>query len=167
VAIDDRRLAETIEYVAIRRLQDRYADIVNRRTWQELHEVMRPGCRLTLDLGDTEKAFDGPAAIGDFIGTQLEQFSFFEFVILNTVVHVDVDAGSAGARTYMQELRQNVDDGRRTNAFGVYQDGFERDPDGRWWFARRRYNSYSRTQVQGPEHEQVVFDVPVVPLDEL
>jgi hypothetical protein len=167
VGIDERRLAETIEYVAVRRLQDRYADIVNRRTWEELHEVMRPDCRLTLDLGDRELAFDGPGAIGGFIGEQLEVFSFFEFVILNTVVELDLDAGTAGARMYMQELRQNVSDGRRTNAYGVYQDRFEQDPDGRWWIARRRYSSYSRTQVDGPEHEQVVFDVKVIPLSEL
>ncbi len=165
--IDARRLAETVEYVAIRRLQDRYADIVNRRTWSELHEVMRPQCRLTLDLGDKELAFDGPGAIGDFIGEQLEVFSFFEFVILNTVIEVDLDGGTAGGRMYMQELRQNVSDGRRTNAYGVYQDRFEQDPDGRWWIARRLYNSYSRTQVDGPEHEQIVFDVPVRALDQL
>ena len=54
MGIDERRLAETIEYVAVRRLQDRYADIVNRRTWDELHEVMRPDCTLTLDLGDRD-----------------------------------------------------------------------------------------------------------------
>jgi len=167
VGIDDRRLADTVEYVAIRRVQDRYADIVNRRTWSELHEVMRPGCTLTLDLGDKDLVFDGPGAIGDFIGSELERFSFFEFVILNTVIEVDLDAGTAGARMYMQELRQNVSDGRRTNAFGVYQDRFEQDSDGRWWFARRRYNSYSRTQIDGPENEQVVFDVPVIALSDL
>jgi hypothetical protein len=167
VGIDERRLAETIEYVAVRRLQDRYADIVNRRTWDELHEVMRPDCRLTLDLGDRELAFDGPGAIGGFIGEQLEAFSFFEFVILNTVVELDLDAGTAGARMYMQELRQNVSDGRRTNAFGVYHDRFDQDPDGRWWIAARRYNSFSRTQIDGPEHEQVVFPLPDITLADL
>ena len=60
---------------------------------------------------------------------------------------------------YMQELRQNVSDGRRTNAYGVYHDRFERH-EGRWWFAHRRYGSYSRTAVLGPEHEQVVFPLP-------
>src|SRR6478609_9153270 len=167
MTIDDRRVAETVEYVAVRRVQDRYADIVTRRAWPELHELMRPDCRLSLDLGDRTLGYDGPQAIGDFISEQLEVFSFFEFVILNTVVEVDLDAGVARARMFMQELRQNVSDGRRTNAFGVYQDRFEQDPDGRWWFARRRYNSYSRTQIDGPENEQVVFDVPVIALGDL
>ncbi len=119
MGIDDRRVAETVEYVAVRRVQDRYADIVTRRAWPELHDLMRPDCRLSLDLGDRTLGYDGPQAIGDFIGDQLEAFSFFEFVILNTVVEVDLDAGVARARMFMQELRQNVSDGRRTNAFGL------------------------------------------------
>jgi hypothetical protein len=167
MGIDERRVAETVEYVAVRRVQDTYADIVTRRAWSELHGIMKPGCLLTLDLGDRELAFEGPQAIGDFIGEQLEQFSFFEFVILNTVVEVDLDAGVARTRMFMQELRQNVDDGRRTNAFGVYHDRFEQDGGGRWWFARRRYSSFSRTVAQGPEHEQVVFPLPDITLAEL
>ena len=158
----EERLAEALDYLDIRRLQNRYADIVTRRTWDELHEIMRPGCTLELDLGDETKVFDGPQAIGDFIGDSLTQFSFFEFVILNTVIEVDVAGGVAGGRMYMQELRQNVSDGWRTNAYGVYHDRFERH-DGTWWLARRRYASFSRTIAPGPENEQVVF--PLKPLD--
>jgi hypothetical protein len=128
---NEERLAEALDYLDIRRLQNRYADIVTRRAWAELHEIMRPGCKLELDLGDNQMVFDGPQAIGDFIGEQLEAFEFFEFVILNTVIEVDVEAGVAGGRMYMQELRQNVSDGRRTNAYGVYHDRFERH-DGTW-----------------------------------
>ncbi|HZJ27942.1 MAG TPA: nuclear transport factor 2 family protein [Acidimicrobiia bacterium] len=167
MSIESERVAETVEYVALRRLQNRYGDIVTRRAWPELHEIMRPTCTLALDLGDAAGQLDGPGAIGDFIGGQLEQFSFFEFVILNTVVEINRAVGTAGARMYIQELRQNVTDGRRTNAFGVYHDHVERDADGRWWFARRRYGSFSRTQALGPENEQVVFDLPVFALDEL
>lgn len=113
---NDARLSEALDYLDIRRIQNRYADIVTRRAWAELHEIMRPTCRLELNLGDSTMSFDGPGAIGDFIGDQLTQFSFFEFVILNTVIDVNVETGVAGARMYMQELRQNVSDGRRTNA---------------------------------------------------
>lgn len=162
MATTDERLLEALDYLDIRRLQNRYADIVTRRDWAELHDIMRPDCTLELDLGDDAMKFDGPGAIGDFIGESLTQFSFFEFVILNTVIDVDVAGGVAGGRMYMQELRQNVSDGRRTNAYGVYHDRFERH-DGRWWLARRRYASFSRTIAPGPEHEQVVF--PLKPLD--
>ena len=74
---------ETIAYTAVRRVQDRYADIVTRRAWPELAEIMRADCTITVDLLDRGSIdFVGPAAIGDFIGTQLEQFDFFEFVIM-------------------------------------------------------------------------------------
>lgn len=163
---DEHRLAVALDELDVRRLQDRYADVVTRRAWAELHELMRPGCRLELDLADRQLAFDGPEAIGTFIGTQLDQFSFFEFVILNTVIEVDSAAGVARARMYMQELRQGVDDGRRSTTYGVYHDRFERHDD-RWWFARRRYGSYSRTAAPGAAHDQDVFPLPVIPLDQL
>jgi len=166
MASTEERLAEALDYLDIRRLQNRYADIVTRRAWLELHEIMRPSCTLELNLGDESKFFDGPKAIGDFIGDSLQQFEFFEFVILNTVIEVDVAAGVAGGRMYMQELRQNISDGRRTNAYGVYHDRFERQDD-KWWFARRRYGSFSRTIAPGPEHEQIVFPLPLHDLGSL
>ena len=46
------------------------------------------------------------------------------------------------------------------NAYGLYHDRFERH-DGTWWLARRRYGSFSRTIAPGPEHEQVVFPLPL------
>lgn len=162
----DLEVAETVAWVALRRLQHRYADIVTRRAWPELAEIMRPDCVITVDVVDRALEFHGPGAIGDFIGTQLEQFDFFEFVILNTVMDIDAPAGTATARMYMQEARQNVDDGRRSDTYGVYHDRFERTHDGRWWFARRRYRSYARTDTS-PEasRDLVVFDLPVLDLD--
>ena len=159
-APDDATLAETVAYVALRRLQNRYADIVTRRAWPELHGVMRPDCAITVDLLDRRIDFTGPGEIGDFIGTQLEQFDFFEFVILNTVMEIDATAGTAGARTYIQEARQNRDDGRRSDTFGVYHDRFERDADGRWWISRRRYRSYARTNPAGAGADLTVFELP-------
>ncbi|MEZ5166708.1 MAG: nuclear transport factor 2 family protein [Acidimicrobiales bacterium] len=156
-------LDETIAYVALRRLQSRYADIVTRRAWPEFHEIMRPDCVVTVDLIDRAIDFNGPQAIGDFIGGQLEQFDFFEFVILNTVMEIDAAAGTAGARMYMQEARQNVADGQRSDTFGVYHDRFVRDADGRWWFARRHYRSYARTRT-GPDDGSPRRDLDVFPL---
>lgn len=150
---------ETIDFIAIQRVHASYADIVTRRAWGELHTVMLPSCSLNLSLGDRDLSIDGPAAIGAFIGEQLQQFSFFEFIILNSVVQIDDDGSRAGARMYMQEARQNVSDGRRTDAFGVYHDRLEKH-DGRWWLAKRLYGSYSRTIATRPENEQVVFPLP-------
>lgn len=163
----ETQLSETIAYIALRRLQNRYADIITRRAWPELHEIMRPDCVVTVDLLDRAFDFDGPQAIGDFIGAQLEQFSFFEFVILNTVMDIDTDAGTATARMYMQEARQTVAEGRRSDTFGVYHDRLDRDPDGRWWFAGRLYRSYARTNPAGADEDLTVFDLPDIDLGEL
>ena len=152
-------IEETIDYIAIQRLHASYADIVTRRAWHELSYIMLPTCSLNLNLGDREFSVIGPESIGAFIGEQLEQFSFFEFIILNSVILIDDDGARAGARMYMQEARQNVSDGRRTDAFGVYHDRLEKH-DGKWWLAKRVYGSYSRTIAARPENEQVVFPLP-------
>jgi hypothetical protein len=162
----DLEVAEMVAWVALRRLQSRYADIVTRRAWPELAGIMRPDCVITVDVVDRALEFHGPGAIGDFIGTQLEQFDFFEFVILNTVIDIDPTAGTATARMYMQEARQDVADGRRSDTYGVYHDRFARDADGRWWFARRRYRSYARTDTSAEAgRDLVVFDLPELDLD--
>ena len=116
---------------------------------------------------DRRIEFGDPDEIGGFIGTQLEQFDFFEFVILNTVLEIDAAAGTAAARMYIQEARQNRSDGRRSDTFGVYHDSFDRDPDGRWWFRRRRYRSYARTDPTGADTDLTVFDLPAMDLGDL
>jgi hypothetical protein len=138
---------ETVDYVAITRLQAAYADIVNRRAWPELTELFLPDAPVRVDTV-TNPVIDtvGPEEIGAFIGRAIERFEFFEFVILNTRVELsyegDVDA--AFARVFMCELRQAKDNGQFSQAFGVYHDRYRR-VDGRWWFARRDYQSLSRT----------------------
>jgi hypothetical protein len=137
---------ETIDYIAIRRLQDAYADIVTRRAWEELSEIFLPTCRLLVDRRTGEPmAFDGPRAVGDFIGNAISHMDFFEFVILNTRVFLNDggDPDQARARMYINELRHEDGD-RFTHAYGLYQDRYQR-VDGRWWFADRRYASLART----------------------
>lgn len=160
-------MAETVAYIALRRLQNRYADIVTRRDWPELAEIFAPRCEIVVDTLDQQLSFVGPVEIGDFIGHQLQQFSFFEFVVLNTVMDIDVAGGRAGARMYMHEMRQSVDDGRRSDVYGIYHDSFDCDPTGRWWFSGRHYRSYSRTALPGAGEDQEVFELPFIPLGDL
>ena len=136
-------LRETIDYVAITRLQSAYADVVNRRTWPELADLFLPDAPVRVDTV-TNPAVDltGPGALGAFIGTAIERFEFFEFVILNA--RVDIDRDAARGRVFMCELRQEVESGRFTRAFGVYHDEYRRIDD-RWWFAQRRYQSLARS----------------------
>jgi hypothetical protein len=144
---DAGALQELIDYTAIRRLQDAYADIVTRRVWPELHDIFLPGVRLTLDLRTGEpRHIDGAAAIGDFIGTAIDRFEFFEFVILNSRVYLrdEGDENSAVARLFMNEIRQERSNGQWSMVYGVYHDRFRRI-DGRWWFAARQYHSLARS----------------------
>ena len=137
---------EAIDYLAVRRLQDAYADVVTRRAWPELHDLFRPEAELVIDTRAGEvRSFVGPAAIGEFIGAAIARFEYFQFVVLGTRVTTDAeDPDRAAARMYMCELRQGGVENRHTVAYGVYHDDYVR-VDGRWWFAHRLYHSLART----------------------
>lgn len=161
------RMAEAVEYVALQRLQSRYADVVTRRAWDELAGMVRPDCPIVVDVRHRQFELTGPAQYGDFIARQIERFSLFEFVLLNTVMRIDAERGVAAARVYMQEIRQNVSDGRRTDAYGVYHDRLERDDEGRWWYAQRHYRSLARTAEPRVATDYDVFDVGGIDLDDI
>jgi SnoaL-like domain len=144
--VDDLQ-QETIDYTAICRLQAAYADSVTRRAWPELNELFTPTAQVTVDtVTSASIELVGPTAVGDFISGAVERFEFFELVILNATVDLRSPAGpgTARARMFTCELRQDRSNGRWTNAFGVYHDEYTRI-DHRWWFARRRYQSLART----------------------
>src|SRR5271165_1627273 len=127
---------ETVDYIAIRRLQSAYADIVTRRTWPELGQIFLPDLRLVLDRRSVEPlVLTGPGPIGDFIAEAISGLDFFEFVVLNTTVTLrhGGDADIAVARMYMNELRHDAASGRWNTVYGVYHD-VHRRVDGRWWF---------------------------------
>jgi hypothetical protein len=153
--MDEQRLIDTVDHSEIRRAQDAYADIVSRRDWAELAEVFRPDIVLDLDLRQTTKQLVGPQAIGEFIGTSIEQFEFFQFGILGTriMLRAGDDPDAAAARMYMTELRQ-THAGQWSQIYGVYHDRFVR-VDGRWWFQHRRYHSLMRKNMPA-----AVFDFP-------
>jgi len=136
-----------VDYVALRRLQNAYADIVTRREWAELEDIFLPDVRLTLDRRTLEPlVLEGPRPIGEFIGAAIAGLDFFEFVVLNTRIHLrhNGDDDRAVARMYMNELRHDRASGQWTTVYGVYHD-VHRRVGGRWWFAERRYHTLART----------------------
>lgn len=151
---------ETANYIALRRLQNRYADIVTRRAWPELGEIFHPDCTLDLSLGDRSAQFVGPKAVGTFIGESVERFSFFQFVVLNTVFEIRSSENKAVARMYIHELRVESASGKRTDAYGVYHDRFVREEETGWRFIERHYGSFSRTAPAEAAEDQVVFPLP-------
>ena len=136
---------QTLAYVGICRLQAAYADAVTRRAWSDLEELFLPGAPVTVDTV-TSPAFElvGATGIGGFIAGAVERFEFFELVILNVHVLAGDDADASRSRSFTCELRQEGASGHWTNAFGVYHDELRR-VDGRWRYARRRYQSLART----------------------
>ena len=163
----DPGLAEALAYVELQRLESRYADVVTRRAWDELADIVRDDCPIVVDVRHTTFEFTGPTEYGEFIDGAIQRFSVFEFVLLNMVFRIDAPRGVAAARVYMQEIRQNVSDGRRTDAYGVYHDRLERSDDGLWRFARRHYRSFARTAEPRVDTDLDVFDLPAIPLEEI
>jgi hypothetical protein len=145
--MDDSRLAEAVDYIAIRRLQSAYADVVTRRAWSELDGLILPDAEVEIDKRSGEPLrLVGPQAVGEFIGGAIAGFDFFEFVVLNTRVDIGLqgDPDAATARMYMNELRREAESGRFTVVYGVYHDRMRR-AGGHWWFEHRRYHSLART----------------------
>jgi hypothetical protein len=145
--IDDELVAEAVHDTAIRRLQHAYADVVNRRAWSELGPLFRPDAEVVIDRRAGEPLrLVGPSELGRFIGSAVERFAFFEFVILNAHIAFPEGPSSATAvcRLFMSELRQDSATGAFTTAYGLYHDRYALE-GGRWRFAQRRYHSLART----------------------
>ena len=70
-------LQETIDYIAVRRLQNAYADIVTRRAWAELHDA----------------SFDSPMLIGEQV--LCDRYST---ALRETGVHARIAPDDAAAR---------------------------------------------------------------------
>ena len=153
----DDETRDNIDYVNLTRLQAAYADVVTRRAWSELVPLFEPETPIIVDVagGETHR-FTGPVEIGDFIGSSIEQFDFFQFLILNTVVEQRIggDPDRADGRLYMSELRQFGSNGAWSVVYGIYHDCYRRT-DGRWRFMQRKYQTLARTAPQ-----MHVFDFP-------
>jgi SnoaL-like domain len=144
VNVDDAVLRRAVDRVALADLTDTYADVVNRRAFDELEGLFLPDCEVVIDARRGEPIVTvGGEALGAFVDASIERFDFFEFVILSRRVWVD-GTDDARGRLYMCELRRDRASGQPSQAFGVYHDRFRR-VDERWWFAARRYHSLART----------------------
>jgi len=149
---------ETIDYIAVNRLQHAYADIATRRAWSELDEIFRPDISIVVNLRDRDPLeFDDCEGFRGFVSAAVDRFEFFEFVLLNTRVYLqhEGDPDAAVARMYMSELRQDHAEHNWSVVYGVYHDRFHRIDD-RWWFTARNYSSLAR-----PARVVDAFDFPV------
>ena len=142
----------TAALVAIGRLQAAYGDAVTRRSWVEVISLFEPDAVVHIDTHRREPfRLEGAGAVAGFVEHSLEQFTFFEFTILNAVVELDSgDTGDeATGRVHLCEVRRHLD-GTWTQAYGLYQDRYRRR-DGAWRFEARSYSSLARFTLAGIE----------------
>jgi hypothetical protein len=154
--MDEARLERLMDRVEIEGLLAAYADVVTRRTFAELDDLFLPDCPVDIDTHRGEPLhLVGGRGVGDFVGPAIERFDFFEFVILNARVLVD-GTNVASGRLYMCEIRHDRETNRRSEAFGLYEDRYQR-VDGGWRFAARSYHTLARTADVG---DLAVFPFP-------
>lgn len=139
-------MTDTEDLVALQQLHSLYADIINRRAWSELTELFEPDATIRVDtVTRPAVVLNGPGELGTFIGSAVERFEFFEFVVLNCRIGLRADGDNAAdSRVFMCEIRRDRDGLDWSVAYGVYQDRCVRAADG-WRFARREYQSLTRT----------------------
>lgn len=150
----------TDHVVALWRLQSRYADVVTRRAWGELHDIFLPDTVVHIDtVTAPPRSIGGPDEFGSVIGAAMDRFDHFNFVILNTVVDVDEEALTAltaTGRIFMCEVRHDAATDIWQTTYGVYSDRYVFAVDGGGWrIAERRYRSMARTDPDG-----AVFGLP-------
>jgi len=137
------------DHAAIDRLQRAYADGVTMRDWDQVHGLFLPDATISLDLV-TRPAVQlaGPGALTDFVSKALEQFSFFQFQIVNSHIEAAAsDPAAAKARMFMCELRLKHGARKRDDTFGLYRDTYRRTDEtgyGGWRFASRWYRTVAR-----------------------
>jgi hypothetical protein len=147
--VDAGELRDAIDEINIRRLHASYADAVNRSAWAEFSDLFLPDAELTVSRRSVAPdRVVGPDAIGELIGGYIARYDFLIQVILNARIqlHYQGDPDRAFARLYIAEFRQWNETGRRVESSGVYHDEYRR-VDGRWWFARRRYDRIYATST--------------------
>src|SRR5258706_3892359 len=89
-------LQETIDYIAITRLQNAYADTVTRRAWAEFHDMFLADAPVRVDTV-TNPAIElaGPQQVCDFIGAAVEPFEVFAFAPVSTRVPLSASRDAA------------------------------------------------------------------------
>jgi uncharacterized protein (TIGR02246 family) len=119
------------DIAAIRALNDRYADAVNRHDSESWGELWAEDARWDL-MGHV---VDGREAIVATWKAAMAGFAFVGFSCQPGMIRVE-GTGALG-RVWTQEVLDGPDGERRP--LGRYDDRYVRTPDGRWRFQERRF----------------------------
>jgi hypothetical protein len=156
-------LQDVIDDAQIRGLHADYVDAVNRQAWGEFEDLFLPDAHLTVVRGPSASdEVTGPGNIGALIAGYVSNYDFLIQVVLNARIRVRYEDNDdrAFARLYIAEFRQTTTTGRAIESAGVYHDEYQRN-DGRWWFARRRYDRIYATAPKDLEVHAFPTHLPV------
>ncbi len=161
-AADVAALQDVVDESRIRALHADYVDAVNRQAWDEFEDLFLPDAHLTVVKGPSATdEVTGPGGIGGLIAGYVSVYEFLIQTVLNARVRVrhQGDPARAIARLYIAEFRQVTSSGRTIESAGVYHDEYQRR-DGRWWFARRRYDRIYATAPKELDVHPYPTDLP-------
>lgn len=144
---DRDSLHALLTHHAIEQLHTTYADIVNRRAWDELGPLFTEDAVVHVDTVSADPVeAAGAEQLAGFLDRSVERFAFLEFMVLT--LRIEPPAADAPDRTtsrlWMREVRRDVDTLAWSEAYGLYRDTYRRDGE-TWRFAERRYRSITRT----------------------
>jgi len=144
---DRDSLHALLAHHAIEQLHTTYADVVNRRAWDELGPLFTAHATIQVDTVSSDPVeATGAGELADFLDRAVARFAFLEFVVLT--LRVEAPAPEAPDRTtsrlWMREVRRDLGTLAWSEAYGLYRDSYRRDGD-TWRFASRRYRSITRT----------------------
>jgi hypothetical protein len=148
------------DQIAIRSLQDRYADVVSRQAFAELADLFVPDIRLFMEFPGRTKEIVGPHAFGEYVAHRVAHLEFFQFVVDNAVVELGDDPDRATGRMWFHEVHQDAEHHRLLRLHALYRDEFAR-VDGCWWFAERRFAPLAMTSA-AEDRDLDVFPHPLL-----
>jgi SnoaL-like protein len=126
---------DTLAHLAITRLHCWYTDIASRQAWEEMVDLALADASFSFDLGGGRVLEFVGAELGSFGPRATAQFSFYEYLPMNTVVTVTSEATATG-RSYALEVGVDKASDDWIEVYGVYDDDYVMH-DGKWMFSRR------------------------------
>jgi uncharacterized protein (TIGR02246 family) len=127
-------LGELTDQLAIRDLLAGFAEAVNRMRPDELRALFTEDAQWVVTGWGEPRGHD---AIVAFLDDLLVKWAMIFHAVHSGQVRLDGD--HATGEWYISEFGQ-LNDGTEVRIAGVYHDAYRRGPDGRWRFARRRYD---------------------------
>lgn len=125
-----------VDHLAIRQLIDRYTDVVNNRSWQQLPDIFAR--EAVWEAGrPINMKFEGIAAVIKGIPESVEKMELLVQQASGVIISVG-DDNKAQVRSYLTEFGRLRENGKGMHAKGMYQDVVMKE-QGEWKFLSRTF----------------------------